>query len=134
MSTLVIPVWHRVMISGTWFRTDVLTSTMTALQQMRMAGGKSTKGQVDFTFNGLAQNENGWFAVQGGRVNFECNGLVQNEYGWWYVSGGKVDFTFNGLAANEYGWWKVTKGSGRFWFQRSGSERVWLVVCQRRQN
>ena len=62
------------------------TSMQTDLQQIdvykRQEYGwwKVTKGQVDFTFNGLAQNENGWFAVQGGRVNFECNGLVQNEY------------------------------------------------------
>ncbi len=31
------------------------------------------------------------------RFDFTYNGLVQNEYGWWKVTAGKVDFNYNGL-------------------------------------
>lgn len=54
-----------------------------------------TKGQVDFGFNGLAQNEYGWWYVSGGKIDFAYTGLAQNENGWWYVRNGKVDFTFS---------------------------------------
>ena len=69
---------------------------------------KITYGQVDFNFNGLAKNENGWWYIRGGRVpgisdvtgQSTFNGAVENDKGIWYVSGSKVDFGFNG---NAYG-------------------------------
>lgn len=71
---------------------------------------KVTGGCVDFNYNDLAQNEYGWWKVSGGCVDFNYNDLAQNEYGWWKVTNGRVDFSYNGLAQNEYGWWKVTNG------------------------
>ena len=53
-------------------------------------------GKVNFNYNGLAQNENGWWYIHGGKVDFNYNGLAQNENGVWYVRGGKVDFSYNG--------------------------------------
>ncbi|MFR5700697.1 MAG: hypothetical protein ACLUD0_01750 [Eubacterium ramulus] len=45
--------------------------------------------------------------VVNGALDFTYNGLVQNEYGWWKVTAGKVDFNYNGFATNEYGTWYV---------------------------
>lgn len=43
-------------------------------------------------------------------VDFGYNGVVENEYGWWYISNGTVDFTYNGQADNQYGTWNVVNG------------------------
>ena len=40
--------------------------------------------------------------MDNGFVNFDFNGLCSNENGWWYLTGGKIDFDYNGLASNEY--------------------------------
>ena len=73
-------------------------------------------GQVDYSFTGVAQNENGWWYCKNGKVDFSYTGLAQNEYGWWYCKNGKVDFTYNGIVQNSAGWWKVTKGQVDFTF------------------
>ena len=31
-------------------------------------------------------------------MNFNFNGMAQNSNGWWYIRGGKVDFSYNGYA------------------------------------
>ena len=31
------------------------------------------------------------------KVDFTYNGVARNEYGWWYVTGGKIDFGYTGL-------------------------------------
>ena len=43
----------------------------------------------------------GWWYVQNGSINFSYNGLASNENGWFMVQGGKVDFNYTGLVANE---------------------------------
>ena len=62
-------------------------------------------GQIDYNYDGLAENEFGWWKVSNGEVDFGFNGLALNEYGWWKVTGGAVDFSYTGMAENEYGWW-----------------------------
>ena len=34
--------------------------------------------------------------VKNGKVNFNFNGIANNENGWWYIKNGKVDFNYNG--------------------------------------
>ena len=51
---------------------------------------------MNFDYTGLAQNENGWFYLQGGAVNFNYTGLAKNDQGVWYVRNGKVDFDYSG--------------------------------------
>ena len=70
----------------------------------------NSAGQLDTQYDGIVENEYGWWKVTGGCVDFNYNDLAQNEYGWWKVTNGRVDFSYNGLAQNEYGWWKVTNG------------------------
>ena len=52
---------------------------------------------MDFTYTGIAQNENGWWRIVNGKVDFNCNSVESNEYGWWKLSGGKVDFDLPAL-------------------------------------
>lgn len=73
-------------------------------------------GQIDYNYDGLAENEFGWWKVSNGEVDFGFNGLALNEYGWWKVTGGAVDFSYTGMAENEYGWWKVAGGAVDFNF------------------
>ena len=76
----------------------------------------NSDNQIDYSYDGLAQNEYGWWKVNNGEVDFSFDGLALNEYGWWKVSNGAVDFTFTGLACNEYGWWYVSNGTVDFSF------------------
>ncbi len=71
-------------------------------------------GQIDYSYDGLAENEFGWWKVSNGEVDFGFNGLALNQYGWWKVTGGAVDFSYTGMAENEYGWWYVTNGAVDF--------------------
>ena len=73
-------------------------------------------GVIDYSYTGVAQNENGWWRVEKGKVNFDFTGLAQNEYGWWMIENGKVNFDFTGLCVNQYGTWKITKGKVDFDF------------------
>ena len=34
----------------------------------------------------------GWWRIENGQVNFGYNGIAQNENGWWYLCGGKLIF------------------------------------------
>ena len=84
------------------------------LAQNEYGWWKVNNGEVDFSFDGLAENEYGWWKVSGGAVDFSYNGMAENEYGWWYVSNGTVDFSFSGLALNQYGWWYLDGGTVDF--------------------
>ena len=75
---------------------------------------KVSNGTADFTFTGLALNEYGWWYAENGTINFDYKGMAENEYGWWYVSNGTVDFTYTGMALNRYGWWYLTNGTVDF--------------------
>lgn len=67
-------------------------------------------GEVDTTFTGLAQNQNGWWYVRNGMVDFSYYGVEQNGNGWWRIEAGKVNFDFNGFAENRNGWWYLESG------------------------
>ena len=84
------------------------------LAQNEYGWWKVNNGEVDFSFDGLAENEYGWWKVSGGAVDFSYSGMAENEYGWWYVSNGTVDFSFSGLALNQYGWWYLDGGTVDF--------------------
>ena len=97
-------------------------------------------GKVDFSFNGLAKNENGVWYCKKGQVQFGTTDVIeskgtyngwyyvkkgqlqtgkeiveQNSTGWWYINkDGKVDFNFNGLAKNGNGIWYCKKGKVQF--------------------
>ena len=75
---------------------------------------KVTGGEVDFGFTGLALNQYGWWYVENGTINFNYTGMAENEYGWWYVTDGAVDLTYTGMALNKYGWWYLTDGTVDF--------------------
>ena len=62
-----------------------------------MAGGTLIqKAKLDFNYNGLAGNNNGWWYCEKGKVQFGKNsvigGNIDGTYGWWHVVGGKVTF------------------------------------------
>ncbi len=84
------------------------------LAQNEYGWWKVNNGEVDFSFDGLALNEYGWWYVENGAINFSYSGMAENEYGWWYVSKGTVDFSFSGLALNQYGWWYLDGGTVDF--------------------
>lgn len=84
---------------------------------------------VDYTYTGLAANNNGWFMVVNGAVDFGYTGLAANEYGWFKVTNGAVDFNYTGLAANEYGWFMVVNGAVDFGYTGLVSnEYGWFMV------
>ena len=86
------------------------------LAQNEYGWWKVNNGEVDFSFDGLALNEYGWWKVFNGAVDFTFTGLACNEYGWWYVENGAINFSYNGMAENEYGWWYVSNGTVDFSF------------------
>lgn len=89
----------------------------------------NSHNQIDYSYDGLAQNEYGWWKVNNGEVDFSFDGLALNEYGWWKVSNGAVDFTFTGLACNEYGWWYVENGAINFSYNgMAENEYGWWYV------
>ena len=57
---------------------------------------KIANGTVDFTYNGMAQNEYGWWKITNGTVDFSFNGIASNQYGYWVIANGGVDFSYNG--------------------------------------
>ena len=91
---------------------------------------KVSNGEVDFGFNGLALNQYGWWYVENGTINFNYTGMAENEYGWWYVTDGALDLTYTGMALNKYGWWKIKGGAVDFSFTGIASNRYgswWLM-------
>ncbi len=101
---------------GVWryYRDDVADYSYNGVAASNTGWWKVTGGVVDFNYTGLAQNEYGWWYITDGSVNFGYNGLVQNEAGWWYIINGYVDFNYTGFADNEAGTWYVEGGQVRF--------------------
>ena len=86
-------------------------------------------GSIDYSYNGVAPNENGWWKIKSGKVDFTYTGLAQNENGWWYCKNGKVDFTKNGIVQNANGWWKVTNGKVDFSYNGlANNENGWFML------
>lgn len=75
---------------------------------------KVSEGQIDFSYTGMILNQYGWWYVDNGMVDFSADCMALNQYGWWKITAGTVDFTFNGLAENQYGWWKMKDGTVDF--------------------
>lgn len=75
---------------------------------------KVSEGQIDFSYTGMILNQYGWWYVDNGMVDFSADCMALNQYGWWKITDGTVDFTFNGLAENQYGWWKMKDGTVDF--------------------
>lgn len=49
------------------------------------------------TPNTVAKNTNGWWYIDGsGKVDFTFNGVAENQNGLWLIKNGKVDFNANG--------------------------------------
>ena len=67
--------------------------------------------QVNTSYTGVAQNENGWWYIRDGYLDWDYTGLAENENGWWYINQGALDWTYTGLAENESGWWYVQNGA-----------------------
>ena len=53
----------------------------------------NANGEIDYNYDGLAENDFGWWKVSNGTVDFSFTGLALNQYGWWYVNNGSLDFT-----------------------------------------
>ena len=93
---------------------------------------------VDYSYTGIAENENGWWRIEGGKVNFNYNGLADNENGrfyivngrvnfdytdiipdgddWVYVENSKVRYDYTGIRENINGWWRIESGIVNFKF------------------
>ncbi len=80
-------------------------------------------GIPDYSYNGFAENKNGWWYIEDGIVTFDTNSVIKDTTGaieeggvWWYVVGSKVQFDFTGLAnyKNENGWWYIKDGQVDF--------------------
>ena len=71
-------------------------------------------GKVDTSYNGIAQNQYGWWRVKDGYVDFSANGIYKNEHGWWKTTNGKVTFKETGVFKNENGWWRVENSKVNF--------------------
>ena len=54
--------------------------------------------------------QNGWWRIENGQVNFGFNGIADNQNGTWYLTGGKVDFSYNGFVKNAKDYLYVENG------------------------
>ncbi len=74
-------------------------------------------GVPDYTYTGLAKNENGWWYVKDGVVGFDYTGFAENSSGKWYVEDSKVTFHANNVfkdttgAIGTTGAWYYVEGS-----------------------
>ena len=99
---------------GNWYYSvdGVTDYNYNGLAENEYGWWKVSNGEIDFSYNGLADNKYGWWKITNGTVDFNANGLILDETTatWWYFNGGAIDFNYTGLAENEYGWWKVSNG------------------------
>ncbi|MBE6016177.1 MAG: hypothetical protein E7233_01025 [Lachnospiraceae bacterium] len=70
----------------------------------------NSRGVPDYTYNGVAFNENGTWFIRDGVVDFSVNGLAEANGTWYYFSGGKLNTDYTGIAQGNGGWWRVVKG------------------------
>ncbi|MCD8206881.1 MAG: N-acetylmuramoyl-L-alanine amidase, partial [Bacteroidales bacterium] len=75
-------------------------------------------GVPDYTYTGVAKNENGWWYVENGVVNFNYNGFAENQYGKWYIENGKVTFQKQDIIKDTTG----ALGEKDAWYYVSGSK------------
>ncbi|MCC8150026.1 MAG: hypothetical protein LIO96_00780 [Lachnospiraceae bacterium] len=84
-------------------------------------------GDIQWSYTGFQENENGIWYIEWGRVTFEKNSVIKDEdsnscstidgYGnWWYVVNSKVQTSYTGLAdySNANGWWYIKDGKVDF--------------------
>ena len=113
-----IPVYSRWVenISGGWYcvKNGAIEYSYNGIAPNENGWWKISGGKVDFSYTGLANNENGWFYCKDGKVDFSKNSICHNSNGWWKVTNGKVDFSYNGLANNENGWFMLQSGKVDF--------------------
>ncbi len=60
-------------------------------------------GTPDYTYTGVAQNENGWWYIKNGVVDFTYTGFATNQNGKWYIENGKVNFNVNSVIKDTNG-------------------------------
>ncbi len=76
------------------------------------------EGVVDYTYTGMAENENGWWYLRDGKVDFAYTGFAENRYGWWYMKDGQVQFgltdVIQGTVDGTNAWWYVKDGKVTF--------------------
>ena len=86
-----------------------------------------TDGDINYDFNGLAENYFGTWYVRNGGIDFSFTGFIliseENEYGetfntYYYVRNGKVDYDFVGLVKDpdDGYWWYVDYGTINFYY------------------
>ncbi len=113
----------------------------------------NSNGEIDVNYDGIVQNEFGWWKVNNGEVDFGFNGIASNQFGTWYISNGCVDFSVNGLTYDvatdtwnyfiggrlaeesdsvvEFngGWWKLNKGKVDFNFTGLANNEYGWWTC-----
>ncbi len=67
-------------------------------------------GQLDWSYTGVAPNENGWWYIRNGALDWGYTGLASNEHGWWYITNGALDWNYTGVVSYGDGWWYVKNG------------------------
>ena len=61
-----------------------------------LAQGNYVLAVSEGTFGGAPTSYYDLWRIENGKVNFNFNGIALNENGWWYLRDGKVDFSYNG--------------------------------------
>lgn len=90
-------------------------------------------GKIDYSYTGLAENENGWWYCEKGKVNFNYTGLCKLGDTWWYCENSKVNFNFNGLAKLGKSWWLCKNGAVDFSFTglyQNNIDKAWWYVIK----
>ena len=124
-------------LNGGWFyvRNGAVDYSYTGVAPNENGWWYVKNGKVDFSYTGIAQNEYGWWRIENGKVNFKFTGLAQNENGWWYLKDGKVDFSYNGIVQNSAGWWVVVNGKVDFTYNGlANNEHGWFMIQKGKVN
>ncbi len=95
--------------------TNTSNSTSTGTDIVNMDGKwvYTVNGTPDYSYTGVAKNNNGWWYVENGVVDFSYYGFAQNENGWWYIEDGKVTFNKNSVIQDTK---KKINGKSDWWY------------------
>ena len=104
-------------ISGTWY--NLVKGELVPNTVAKNKNGWwyiDSNGEVDFSYNGFAENKNGLWVLRKGKVDFSVSGVtkVTGESGWWFVKKGEVQIDHTGIEKNKNGWWRIVDGKVDF--------------------